>query len=238
MMSSPGSSAWRYPVTVISSAAYGGRSLRTGQVVIGRRHVEEPRRELLVFAIRPRDDRRAPRRRRSPVCTNVPGVDAAGGIADERPRRFELHAPSVLNEQRRAGLGDDQQHDQRLDDSTTEIAGLQPPQERWQESDQDRFGDAIERRAVERAVEMTRPQERGDRHASPRPHQPARLLSRRGSWQRTTRWPAAPRAGACTTGTSSRRTRSAPGPARLPATGATAQPSGCRTACGFRIHRA
>ena len=49
------------------------------------------------------------------------------------------------------------------------VSRLQPPQERRNETEENGFGNTIERRAVERTGEMTRPEKRGYRRASPEP---------------------------------------------------------------------
>ena len=157
-------------------------------------------------------------------------------IGDERLRRVELHAPAVANQERRAGFRDQQRDDQRADESMAEIAGMQPPQERRDETEQDGFSDTIERRAVERAAEVIGPEEHRDRRASPQA--PRNLLAKEALGDepdvgRPLGKPAhVPREPVVAVGDQHAHLRA------VRATGAAARPSGCRRACGSRTRRA
>src|SRR5688500_2563120 len=111
-------------------------------------------------------------------------MNAADRIIDERLGRIELHAPAVADEARRSNFRDDQKSDQSADGGMAEITGVQPPEERNNEADQDRFGHLVERCAVKAAAQTIWPQEEREGRASPeRP-------SQRGSSRQTRRWPA------------------------------------------------
>ena len=154
--------------TRVEKTLNGHRHARTGRTIGGdrpalvvRRQVEEPRGKLAQFVIRPRHDGRARRVGRSPVGAEVPRVRSAARILEIGTRRDESHAPAVLHEDRgRARLPDDQQHDCRSRDSRGQKSWMQPPQDWKDDGGRDRFGDAIERHAVERSTDAIGPEQR------------------------------------------------------------------------------
>jgi hypothetical protein len=172
----------------------GREFLRARPAVVRRRQVEEPRRKVCVVVIRARHDRRARRLERSPVGAQVPRVRHAAGVLRKRPRRRELHAPPVLDEQQaRRDAPRDQRDDARACARRGEEPRVEPVQRRYDTADEQRLGDAIERDAVERAADMVGPQKCGRGCKPPQQRHHCRTARAIEVWQCPASPTAAPR---------------------------------------------
>ena len=172
-------------------AAHVHRCLRAGRNLVGcrpalarRRQVEEPRRKLRVAVIRARHDRRTRRIERSPVGAEIPRMRYASGVWCERMRRDELHAPPVLHEQQARGEAPrEQREDAGARATSREKPRMKPAQRRDEAADDYRFGNPVQRSAVERAADAIGPQERNCGGDAPQQRHERRQPPSTEAWQ-------------------------------------------------------
>ena len=140
------------------------------RLVIRRRQVEKPDRQLTRVAIAPRHHRRTDGIVGKPVGANIPRMRLARAFADHRLGRIEGEAPPLLlQRQRCADFKDEDGPNEHSGCGATQERRMQPRQQRDHQSQCQRFHCRVEGRTIKNAAQAARPQD--GQNGEQTPHQ-------------------------------------------------------------------